>query len=102
MNAEEPLQRACAPRLVGARGRRIHGQRELVCHAWIDGQTVRAASLPPSSAIVTAATGPVGISPSRVADARVRDINEAFCCLMGIARDETLGRNADELDVWAD
>jgi hypothetical protein len=47
MNAKEPLQRACTPRLVSARGRRIQGQSELACHAWIDGQTVFAASLPP-------------------------------------------------------
>jgi hypothetical protein len=33
MGAEEPLQRACAPRAVRAWGCRIHGQRELVCHA---------------------------------------------------------------------
>jgi hypothetical protein len=51
------LLRASAPRAVRARGCRIHGQRELVCHAWIDGPTVRTASLPPSSASITAATG---------------------------------------------
>jgi hypothetical protein len=33
MGGEEPLQRACAPLAVGARGRRIQGQRQLVCHA---------------------------------------------------------------------
>jgi len=57
MGAEKPLQRACAPRAVSARGCRFQGQRELVCHVWIDGPTVRAASLPLLSASITAATG---------------------------------------------
>jgi len=33
MGTEDPLQRARAPRAAGARGCRIQGQRQLVCHA---------------------------------------------------------------------
>ena len=44
IGAEEPLQRACTPRLVGARGRRIQGQHELVRHSSKYGPERRAAS----------------------------------------------------------
>ena len=43
MGAEQPLQRAPSPLAVGARGLRIQGQRELVCHALIDAPLLRAA-----------------------------------------------------------
>jgi hypothetical protein len=43
VSAEEPLERACSPLAVGARGRRIQGQRQLVCHALLDDPPLRAA-----------------------------------------------------------
>lgn len=43
VGAEQPLKRASSPLAVGARGLRIQGQRELVCHALIDDPLLRAA-----------------------------------------------------------
>ena len=49
MNVEQPLKRACTPRLIGAGDRRIQGQSELSCHAWINDPLRLAAALQPSS-----------------------------------------------------
>lgn len=38
---------------------------------------------------------------SRIADGRYMDVNPAFCELLGLPRDEVLGRTATELRIWA-
>ncbi|MBL0311515.1 MAG: PAS domain S-box protein [Holophagaceae bacterium] len=45
-------------------------------------------------------TIPDGIVISRIADGRVIEVNECFCRLSGWAREEVIGRNVLELNLW--
>lgn len=43
-----------------------------------------------------------GIVISRVADGTILDANEAWCAIVGFAREEVLGRSALDLGMWPD
>lgn len=45
-------------------------------------------------------TIPDGILISRMADSMVLEVNDAFCRLSGLSREEVIGRTMPELDLW--
>jgi diguanylate cyclase (GGDEF)-like protein/PAS domain S-box-containing protein len=45
---------------------------------------------------------PVGVSITRLRDAVLIDVNDAWLDIMGYARDEVIGRTRSELNIWVD
>ncbi|MFC6521239.1 PAS domain S-box protein [Undibacterium arcticum] len=45
---------------------------------------------------------PDPISISRISDGQILDVNQSFETVTGFSRDETLGKNSRELNLWAD
>ncbi|MCB0805438.1 MAG: PAS domain S-box protein [Bacteroidales bacterium] len=43
---------------------------------------------------------PVAIGITRLNDAKIVDVNPAFCTLYGFTKKEVIGRSTDELDIW--
>lgn len=50
-------------------------------------------------AVYEALPDPAGIT--RISDGLYRDVNPAFCALVGLTREEVLGRTSTELSIWA-
>jgi PAS domain S-box-containing protein len=47
-------------------------------------------------------SGPVAVSITTVAEGRFIDVNEELCNFFGYSREEIIGRNAVDLNLWAD
>ena len=45
---------------------------------------------------------PIGMVVSQTADARIVEVNSAFCELLGYSREELIGKTSIELNLWAD